>query len=385
MRKYTTLIALAGLLLAAGAADAGWNEGVAAFQAGNLDQAAREFRQVVEDSPDYDGGHFMLGQVLLKQGKDQEALSHLRKAYELKSDDVSYQMALSKAYLANNRFSDAATLLKRINPGSLPKQAQEAYYQMLGVSLERSGDDGGALEAFRRLTQQTPDDADAWFRYGTSAYNAGQTDAAVNALERAVRLDGNDMQKQEAYAKALVRKARLSQGTTKRQTYETAVGVARKMVQQQNNYENLLFLGEVQLGAAQYRDAVATMEQATAKNRNDWHTYYYESQAHTLLSQYDQAAAAAQQALDRADSDRTRKRIWDQIGFAHEKQKHYDEAIEAYQRAGNQGGVERVSENKRIAEENQEIEEHNQQIKELEAERERLEKELRDIGGPPRR
>lgn len=386
MRKILTLIAIAGLMAAGvGIAEAGWEEGVAAFRAGNLDQAANEFRQVVEDAPDYDGGHFMLGQVLLKQNKNQEALSHLRKAYELKSDNVSYQMALGKAYLANDRFGDAATMLQRINAGSLPKQQQEAYYQMLAVSLERSGNEAAALDAYRRVTQQSPDDADAWFRYGTTAYNAGQTDTAVSALERAVRLDGNDVQKQEAYAKALVRKARLSKGAAKRQTYQTAVDVARRMVQQQSSYDNLLFLGEVQLGAAQYREAVSTLEQASAKNRNDWHTYYYESQAHTLLSQYDEAAAAAQEALDRADSDRTRKRIWDQIGFAHEKQKNYDQAIAAYEKAGNQGGVTRVSENKRIAEENQEIEQHNQQIQELEEERKRLEEELRDIGGPPRR
>lgn len=385
MRKYMTLIALAGLLVAAGVAEAGWNEGVAAFQAGDLNKAAAEFRQVVEDSPDYDGGHFMLGQVLLKQRKNQEALSHLRKAYELKSDDVSYQMALGKAYLANDRFSDAATMLQRINAGSLPKAQQEAYYQMLGVALDRSGNEAAALDAYRRLTQQAPNDADAWFRYGTTAYNAGQTDTAVSALERAVQLDGNDVAKQEAYAKSLVRKARLSKGNTKRQTYQTAVDVARKMVQQQNDYDNLLFLGEVQLGAAQYREAVQTLEQAAAKNGSDWHTYYYQSQAHTLLSQYDDAAETAQEALDRADSERTRKRIWDQIGFAHEKQKNYDQAIAAYEKAGNQGGVIRVSENKRIAEENLEIEEHNQQIQELEEERKRLEEELRDIGGPPRR
>lgn len=385
MRKYMTLIALAALLVAAGVADAGWNEGVAAFQAGDLNKAAAEFRQVVEDAPDYDGGHFMLGQVLLKQGKDQEALSHLRKAYELKSDDVSYQMALGKAYLANDRFSDAATMLQRINAGSLPKTQQEAYYQMLGVALDRSGNEGAALDAYRQLTQQVPNDADAWLRYGTTAYNAGQTDTAVSALERAVRLDGNDVAKQEAYAKALVRKARLSKGSVKRQTYQTAVDVARKMVQQQDDYDNLLFLGEVQLGAAQYREAVQTLRQAAAKSGGDWHTYYYQSQAHTLLSQYDDAAETAQQALDRADSELTRKRIWDQIGFAHEKQKNYDQAIAAYEKAGNQGGVTRVSENKRIAEENLDIEEHNQQIQELEEERKRLEEELRDIGGPPRR
>jgi predicted Zn-dependent protease len=121
MRKSLTILLFAVLFLASGIAEAGWEEGVAAFKAGNLDTAAQEFRGVVEKTPDFAGGHFMLGQVLLKQKKNREALESLRKAYELDSAQVSYQMALSQAYLGNNRFSDAAQLLRFINVGSLPK------------------------------------------------------------------------------------------------------------------------------------------------------------------------------------------------------------------------------------------------------------------------
>lgn len=385
MRNLLKISFAAALLLAAGVAQAGWQEGVEAFQNGKLDTAAAEFRQVVEQSPDYAGGHFMLGQVLLKQRDNQEALQHLRKAYELDSGNTSYQLALGQAYVANGRYSDAAQILQRVDAAGLSKKQQSAYYQMLGVAHTQTGDLGAAMAVYEKLTQLDSSDSDAWFRYGTAAFNAGRTDTAVDALERSVQLDGNDPRKRSALAQALVRKARLTQGSQKKRLYSRAVDVAETLAQNDPSYDNLLFLGEVQLGAAQYRQAVSTLAQAASKNGSAWYPHYYMSQAYTLLDAHADAATAAQKALDLVSSADARQRVWDQIGFAQEKQKNFDAAITAYRKAGNQAGVERVSENKRIAEENEEIEQHNEQIEEMEAERERLERELQELGGPPLR
>jgi len=386
MRKNLLLVALTVAFLAtAGLAEAGWNEGVAAYRSGDFATAASEFRAVVEETPDFAGGHFMLGQALMKQNDDAGALNHLRKAYELDSENVSYQIALSQAYLNASRFGDANQLLSRIDPNSLPAKSREAYYEMLGAAAAGSGDTGRALQTFKKQTEVNPGNADAWYRYGTAAFNAGDTATGVSALEKAVNLDGSDRKKVEALSKALVRQARESRGAAKKTAYNKAVSVAENLVSDNPSYENLLFLGEVQLGAAAYQDAVASLKRAAAKNGSAWYPHFYMSQAYTLLSQYDAAASSAQLALERVSSADNRKRIWDTIGFAHEKQKNYDQAIAAYQKAENQTGVQRVSENKRIAEENVQIEDENRQIQEMEAERKRLEEELRDLGGPPRR
>jgi len=385
MRKLTIICTLAVLLFAAGIAEAGWEEGVAAFRAGNLSVAAQEFEAVVESSPEFAGGHFMLGQVLLKQKKNSEALTHLRKAYELEPGNVGHQMALGQAYLNNRRFGDAAQILQRINPSSLPKAQQNAYYQMLGAALQASGDAAGALGAMKKVAEANPNDSDAWFRYGSSAFNAGQTDAAVAALERAVNLDGSDTAKRKAYAQALVRQARLARGAAKKAVYDKAVTAASALARQDSSYDNLLLLGEVQLGAHQYEGAVTSLRQATSKNSRDWHPHFYLSQAYTQLDQWNAAATSAQAALERAQDETTRKRVWRQIGFAYEKQKSFDQAIEAYQKAGDETSVERVAENKRIAEENRGIEEENAEIARMEEERKRLEQELRELEGPPRR
>ena len=386
MRKLTIISSIAVLFLVAGLAEAGWEEGVTAFKAGNYAVAAQEFRAVVESSPDFASGHYMLGQALLQQKQNSEALTHLRKAYELDPNSVGHQLALGQAYLNNRRFDDAAQILKRIDVNSLPRAQQNGYQRMLVAALQASGDETGALQAMKRVAEANPNDSDAWFLYGSSAFNAGQTDVAVSALEKAVGLDGSDNEKKKAYAQALVRKARLSpNGDQKRATYTKAVSATSSLARAQATYDNLLFLGEVQLGAAQYENAVSSLRQAVAKSGSDWHPHFYLSQAYTQLNQWNAAASSAQAALERAKDDATRKRVWRQIAFAYEKQKSFDQAIDAYRKAGDQAGVERVAENQRIANENMSIEEENAAIARMEAERRKLEEELRELEGPPRR
>ena len=102
MRKSLTAVPLllAVLVLGAtGTALAGWEEGVAAFKAGDYAKAAQEFQGVVEGQPEWPGGHRMLGQTYLKMGRSQDALTHLRKAYDLNPNDLAVQMALGQIFV----------------------------------------------------------------------------------------------------------------------------------------------------------------------------------------------------------------------------------------------------------------------------------------------
>lgn len=385
MRRISSLIIAAVVALGgAGLASAGWDEGVAAFQAKDFETAAREFSAVVEKTPDFHGGQYMLGATLLRLGRHQDALQHLRKAYELQSDNVTYQFALSKGYLDAKRYGDAAQMLQKINPSALPKAQQDEYHQMLAGALDKSGNSEAAVASLKKLTELNPTDSDAWYRYGAAVFGV-DTAAGVAALEKSVALDGQDPRKREALAKALVRQARETQGDRKKAIYDKAVRVASDLATAAPTYDNFLLLGELQLGAASYRDAVVTLTKAAAANAGPWYPHYYLAQAYTLLGDYDNASSSAEAALGKATTEKERQMVWKQIGFAREKKRDYEGAKEAYIKGGDPQSAARVDENKRIAGENQQIEAENQQIQEMEAERRRLEEELRELGGPPRR
>ena len=81
---------------------------------------------------------------------------------------------------------------------------------------------------------------------------------AVQALERAARNDPKSAVKQKAYTQALIRQAQETGGTANDPIYVKAAESAKALYALENNYENLLLLGEAQLGAKQYKVAADT-------------------------------------------------------------------------------------------------------------------------------
>lgn len=384
LKTNMTILLAASLLLLAVPASAGWEEGVAAYKSGNYTTAAKEFQAVVDEKDDWAGGHFMLGLSLQKLKRNEDALKHLRKAYDLNPNDISYKMALAKSYLDTGAYSSASQVLDSVQVSSLPKAQQASYHQMQAVALEKSGRSGEALNALEKLAREKPNDADVQFRYGLAAFNAGQSSAATTAIEKAIRLDGDDVKKRDAYVKMMIRNARTTSGSQKKAVYAKALPHAQAVASKQATYDNLLTLGEVQLGAQQYSAAVGSFNQAAAKNENAWLAHYYAGQALTSLDRFQDAENKLRRALQ--CNGVNEKAVWSQMGYVYEKLKRYPQAKEAYVKAGNQAGVSRVEENERIAAENLSIEEENRRIQEMESERRRLEEELKELPGgrPPR-
>ena len=382
MRKtLTTTLMLALVVLSASAAMAGWEEGVAAFKSGDYTSAASEFQKFVDERPDVYQGHYMLGQVLSKLGRNQEALTHLRKAYELEPGNVGVQLVLGKAYLDSGRYGDAVGILGKINSASLPKAQQTALHQMMARALEKTGDSDRAAAELAAAAQLAPNDASVQFQYGAAALKTGDTDAAVRALAKATSLDSSNADAQKAYAQALLVQGRSATGAAKAAAYGKAVDASKKVVAKDPSYDNLMLLAGAQLGAKQYQGAESTAQQAAAKNSSDWLPLYYMGQAQTLTEKFSAAESSLKKATSLASSQKDKVTILKQLGFVYEKSKSYDQSIAAYQQAGDGAGVARVQKNKETAEFNRSVEDENRKIQELEAEAAQIEAELQGLPG----
>src|SRR5438105_7616872 len=64
--------------------------GIAYFRIGRYEEAAAEFRAVLELSPADDYAHYALGRCLEKQGRDQEANGHYKLAHSLRPDSEEF-------------------------------------------------------------------------------------------------------------------------------------------------------------------------------------------------------------------------------------------------------------------------------------------------------
>lgn len=383
MLKNTRNIVLAAALglLVAGSASAGWEEGVAAYRSGNFSAAIGEFQGVVDAQPDYAGGHLMLGQALLKAGRAQEAVACLRNAYDLDPNNVGTQVALGTAFVAASRYNEAATLLSRIDVNALPSAQQSIVNKLKAKALAESGNTSSALAALAAAVANNPNDASAQRQYGVMLYNAGQTPQAVSALQKAASLDGN-VDTLRALADAALRLGR-EQATPagKRSAYSTAADAASRLVAASGSFDNLMRLGQAQLGAKQYDSAISTFQRAGSANAGDWLPTYYIGQAQTATGSYTAAASSLQDALRKTSDRNDTIKIWSALGFVFEKQKNWDQARTAYEKAGNSGAIARVNDNEETARYNEGIDDEAQRLAEIAAEEDRLRRELEELEG----
>lgn len=379
-RHITSLLAVLTLLPLSGAAWAGWDEALAAYQAGNYQAAADEASTYVEQAPDAWQGHWLLGSALLKLGRNSEGLNSLRQAYDLDPNQLQVQFDLAKAYLANGRAADAAALLQQVDSGSLPANAQGAYNQLLAKALADSGQGAAALAPLRAAASASPSDAGAQFAYGAAAQNAGELDAAAGALGKAVELDGDNPAYLKAYIQTLFLQGRQQSGAAGAAAFRKAVPAAQQLASLEPGYDSQMLLGGAQLGAKDYGAAVDAYQRA-AQSGGSWEPHYYMGQAYTMQQQYTSAVTALQQAQSAASSGDAESQIWRQLGFVYEKQDAFDQAIQAYQRAGDSGSVSRVQANKETAEYNEQVEQDNADAEARRAEEERIKRELEQLPG----
>ncbi len=384
MRKLTTTLSLVALLIA-GAAQADWDAGVAAFKAGNYAEAVTQFKTVVEAQPEFAGGHLMLGNAYLKAKQPKQAVPQLQKALELNQGDAQTTVLLGQALLQSGNYSDCYSVLGKANVAGMPKALQTAAYQIKGACANKSG--GDASEELKKVAQMKPDDAAAQYAYGASSLQNEDMAAAIPALAKAVALDGSNPQYLDTYVNALKRQARSTRGAGKVDAYKKALQPAQKLASVQANFDNVLQLGEVQMGAKMYDQAISNFNKAAGMKASDFLPLFYVGQSYAASGRFVEAEAPLQKALGLASAPDAKKQVQNQLGYVFAKQNKYDEAIAAYNAAGNSNESGRVAENKRIAAENAEADRHNAEIEQLKAEQERLRREaeaLPGAGDPPR-
>lgn len=379
MRKLLTLTTLL-LLMGSAPALAGWDEGVAAFTSRNFQGAANEFQELVKQNPEGYRGHYMLGLSLEQLKRKEEALHHLRKAYDLNPNDLSIKVALGRAYFNVRRYNDVTQLLGSVDASSLPEKQRIAFYQIRGQAKFKSGDTQAAVSDFKQLARLSPNDAQIQYMYGTTALSLGQTDAGIAALNKASQLDPSDLDKKRAYAQALIKKGRSTPDkSAKKQAYLRASELASEIAAKNASYDNLMLKVSAELGAGQYTEAVTSSEKAIAKKSDDWLAHYYLGQAYSSSQDFLKAEAPLNKAKSLTTKPADLRLIWRQLGYTYEKQKKYAQSIEAYQNAGDQAGVARVKKNEETASYNQAVEAENKAIQEMEAEAKRLEEELKAL------
>lgn len=238
--------------------------GVAAHRNGNLQEAERHYRAVLQSQPTHPDANYNLGVITLYANKVDAALPLFKAAVQAKPGIEQYWASYIDALVKNNQVKIAKQAIKKAKkkgidakkleallsqPGGatgskVPSQAQlssllECYqsgryaeaetlarsisqefprhsfsWKILGVVLSRTGRSSEAVFAGQKAVEIAPEDAEAHFNLSIALQDMGRLDEAEASLIKAVTLKpdfveahynlGNTLKELERYSEAEV-------------------------------------------------------------------------------------------------------------------------------------------------------------------------------------
>ena len=167
-----------------------FNEGVDAFQAGDIATAQSKFQQVVELAPEMVAPYVALGQISLSQGSPAEALAMAQAALEIEPDNTqAIKIAFDGARLAGNTEAAEQALdrLVELDP-------QWITTTLFDHSAKLFNDNQAAAAAFELeyVVKVDPELARAHYLLGMAYFNSGRVAEGKTHLEKFIELAPDD-------------------------------------------------------------------------------------------------------------------------------------------------------------------------------------------------
>src|SRR5262249_30527066 len=152
-------------------------------------------RKCVEVDPRFAAGHLFLGTMLHDSGRDEEALPHLLKALELKSQlppaiasqfaPVAYN-SLGNALQARRRHAEAEAAYRQ----ALELDPKHVHaYNGLGNALRGLRRDDEAIAAYHKAIELDPKYALPHNNLANALRAQGRSDEAVSSYRKAIEID----------------------------------------------------------------------------------------------------------------------------------------------------------------------------------------------------
>jgi tetratricopeptide (TPR) repeat protein len=167
-----------------------FNEGVDAYNAGDIATAQSKFHQVIELSPDMVAAYLALARISLSQGSGAEALAMAQSVLEREPDDTrALKIAFDGARLSGND-EEARKALDRLVVLD-PQWVTTAVFDHAGKLFNDNQPQAAALE-LEYVVKADPELARARFLLGMALFNTGRADEGRPHLEKFIELAPDD-------------------------------------------------------------------------------------------------------------------------------------------------------------------------------------------------
>jgi tetratricopeptide (TPR) repeat protein len=292
-RLLALLFAFLLVFLFAAVAFGDFKLAVAYYNQGQFQKAINELKPDLEANPDWEFGHRLTGLCYLGLKYHSLAITSLTRAVQLKSTTFSTYLGLGQAYFSLQQFDKCTEALTQ---GESFAQLADRYklYKLRGAAYYRTQK---YAEAARDLSTALKDNPGEWndhLELGVSLYNLNRIEEATQAFTRVLAAKPDQNTALEYLAKCYFKQ-----------------GVAA-------------------LSGKQYELALNLLTKAAGSNPKDGYIQYNLAEALLFLKKYGEAEKALNQALSLLPQS---AEVYQRIGLVYEKQKKWDKALVAYQKA----------------------------------------------------
>lgn len=327
----SVVIALAALGLASGAAAGEFEEAMGAFKAGRFHEAAAAFQALVDRTPGYDFGLFMLGHCYLKTDQAASAEPLFRRALEIRGERVDYLHGLAVALTAQRKYQPALDLLLRADPLVVDARSGFSVNSLAGHCLASMGRWEEAEFHFERAVGFRID-RDMLVSLGKVRLNLGKHDRAAAALQEALKLDPDDPEALLTLAESWIRKAAgMQDPARRREAYASALAAAQRLASRRPGDPRVIdALGRAALGAGRQDLAETAFRQALVLRPGSCATMINLSRVSVSRREWDEAERRLREAERCAPQSPT---LYLAFGYVLFQKGRFQEALDAYRRA----------------------------------------------------
>lgn len=292
--------------------------------------------------------YFGYGMCLYAQKKYEMAIEHFKKAMDYQGDLMEAEINVAKAYLALDKNDEAEEYIRKalekkedyrlryllagicheksldmeckyhLEKAVESRQDFMEAWELLGRVCRKTGDWAGAENAYRKLAQLIPQDADAYYRLGVALRQEGKTEEAFSSFKTAA--DINPRHSRALYSMASILDA---QGK-----YDRAEEYLRKSLEGDEKLEMAYnLLAEIYISTDRIYDAIHVYEEASAEHPDSYLIQYNLGVTQMMAKNYEEAAAAFKRAHRITADDPSLYYNWASAEIA---LKNYSEAARLY-------------------------------------------------------
>jgi tetratricopeptide (TPR) repeat protein len=299
---------------------ADYKQAVAYYSQQQYAKAIQELKSDLEQNPDWESGHRLLGLCYLGLQNNSLAASELGQAVKLKSPAFSTYYGLGLAYFNMQKYDNCIGALNQGEPFAAkekePEKEKAKLSRLRGAAYYRSGKFNEAVSDLTNAIRSGQSDWSDYSTLGATYLSLNRVDEGIQALEKSMAMKAGQNE-----TITLLSKAYLNKGVSS-------------------------------LEDKQYPAAVQYLLKAKDFDQKDGNVCYRLGEAYLFQKKYPEAEKALSQSIDLQPNNAD---AYQRIGSVYENQKKWDLALGAYKKADQinpskvvKDAIDRVNENKKI-------------------------------------